>query len=392
MLVLIFCILMFAALYAINRRVLSSNYLLINPISMLIVVWVAVFIMHSAYFEYINHTPFTYLIILAGVFLFSSAFWIGVKRAPIKKGVHLQYNMSFLSKLLVAFIIVDIMRLIYYYNLMVNEIAGGGLLYFLANSNEFRFTYLNREFDFWTNVFTFLTNATAYLGYVILGIYVANKGKRWVLGLIVCTLMELSLSILTISKLAFSLYALVLFIAYLTNLKTLREQKRLLRKIAPVLLALLVGFFLIIGYQRNYTDTREAGLVGGVMDGIIDYFAGPMEAFGRLVANPKTKLGTMGMIDIGRTETNVYTWFYPFFRSFSYVGFVLGTMLMGFFMGKFYNTRKKTFFADMCNTWICSFIAFSFFDLLLSHTVFIFMFFYAYFVHSYFNRKLYVYQ
>ena len=130
MLVLIFCILMFAALYAINRRVLSSNYLLINPISMLIVVWVAVFIMHSAYFEYINHTPFTYLIILAGVFLFSSAFWIGVKRAPIKKGVHLQYNMSFLSKLLVAFIIVDIMRLIYYYNLMVNEIAGGGLLYF----------------------------------------------------------------------------------------------------------------------------------------------------------------------------------------------------------------------------------------------------------------------
>ena len=172
----------------------------------------------------------------------------------------------------------------------------------------------------------------------------------------------------------------------------LKNKKKMLKQSIPLGIFLLLGLFFLIGFQRNYMETK-GGLQSGVIDGIIDYFGGPLEAL-NLVLEYGVDITKVehGMVNIGRTETNVYTFFFYFHRSIPYLGFILYPFLLGCLSGRIYRPWKNSFFADVSNAWISVILTFSFFDFLLKFTVFQVLFIVVWWINKKYSSKLYFYD
>lgn len=145
---------------------------------------------------------------------------------------------------------------------------------------------------------------------------------------------------------------------------------------------------MLIGLQRNYAETK-GGLEEGVINGIISYFGGPFEAFAQII-NRKIDISKYeyGMIDIGLSYVNVYTWFY-YFSSITYLGIFILPFIIGFISGWVYRPWKRNIFFDVVNTYISVIFAMSFFDLLLKFTVFPVLFIFTAFINTYCKKIFY---
>ena len=373
-----------------NRHVLSFEYKIFNPISTIVYFWMMVFICHYYYWGSFNSFNLLYWLIVSGIFTLSCGFWLSYS-VPIEvDSTFYEYNPFFLEKYIQLFIFSSSCLLIYYIDVIVIGLAHGNWVCFFDNtSTSIRYAYLSYQASVTEKVFTFLLGLISYLGYVILAIYVSKKLPKRGLYFFIVLLIELLISIVTMSKLSFSMFLLSFFLTYINNLPTLYFQKKALKRLFPVLLLFLIGFFVFIGFQRNYMETK-GGLEEGVLNGIVNYFAGSLEAF-RIVVDNGVDISKLknGMLDIGRAKTNVYTWFFYFYKAFSYVGILVFPFLIGVVSGRLYKPWKRSFFFDVSNTWIIVIFAFSFFDFLLKFTIFQTLFLMAWWIDKRFNKYIY---
>lgn len=331
--------------------------------------------------------------ITVSISLFSFGFLLNINKPMMSNcgkscSNQIDFNISYLAKLVKFLVFIDILRLVYLTYIIFIQMSDGSVSNFMLNSTKIRRLYMDYDPGFIGNAFVFLCNTTAYIGFVVLGIYMARKGLKSNLALLIVFILELLISILTMSKLSFVIFLITISISFLNNVGSIYYQKKIIRKIIPIAFIILVLFFFFIGYQRNYM--ARGNFVEAVSNGVIDYFTGPTEALGIILSGQRVYVGDHGMISIGRTETNVFTWLRPFYLNLSYWGIIVWPLILGIISGRLYNHKKHSLFIDVSNAWICTILAMSFFDFLLMQTAYVFLFFYSYFIHKYFRRKLYI--
>lgn len=393
MIELFFCLLVYVLILFKNKTYLIHCYKLLNPISTMIYVWILVLLCHYCYWGNFENFYISYLMCTIGVLSLTFGFWMNYRSTiNVKTSSRVFYNPKFLNKFVRFLVVTELLRFVYYSYVVVYKLAGGMWIALVDDGTALRNLYLSYDANLVEKIFSFSTNLIAYIGYVVIGIYFANKfPKRFVyLGIII--LFEIALSVVTMSKLSFSLWVLSFFVSYLNNLDSLYKQKKMLKRFIPAGILLLVSFFLFIGFQRNYMETKGS-LEEGVFDGIINYFGGPLQAFD-LILDKGLDISSFehGMIYIGRTYTNVYTWFYYFHLLFPFWGIILFPFILGCLAGRIYKPWKHSFFNDVANSWVCVIIAFSFFDFLLKFTVFSILFVVVWWINKKYSHKLYLYD
>lgn len=359
----------------------------------MVYVWILVFVCHQYYWGDESEFNLSHFLCVIGMLSMSLGFWSTYRNSSNKLvGKSLDYSPIFFRKFIKYFLLVEIIRLAYCIHIVVFNLAGGAWLMLINEGTALRNAYLSYEPSIIEKVLSFSTNLLSYIGYVILGIYTSKKYPNTCIYLSIVCIFELLLSIITMSKLSFSLFILTIFISYLNSFKTVIEQKKKLKLFIPIAIVILFSFFIFIGFQRNYMETRGS-LQEGVFDGVINYFGGPLEALDRIIAKGFGLVNNdHGMIDIERTETNVYTWFYYFHKSIPYLGFIIFPFVIGLLSGKLYRPWKNSLFNDITNSWVCVFIAFSFFDLLIKFTVFQLLFVVVWCINKRYSNKIYIYD
>lgn len=404
----------FIMLLVLNSKILKNNFKVLNPVSILIVTWIVTLLMHNVYFK--SNNAILYIVIFVGILSFCLGFWSFSDKYIFISSKHnfefdkAEYNYEYIFRLIKPLTMLELVRLVYYYYIIVIRLSGS-LTFFLNNTNLVRFYYLKYNFSFLENVFEFSCNSLAMIGYVLVGIYLSQKNRNGILIVIIWSAIELANAFLTISKMKFIVFILVVAIAYMNNIKGEALQWKKIRKIIPFLLLIFGTFFVIVGYQRNYMVKGD--LITVVTDSTIDYFAGPTEGlkivideydggfslcthtFSAITGFLKTVgvhvshggiIGHNGTVFTGRSETNVYTWFGPFYMDLGYIGFIVFPYLIGILVGILYSQKKKNLFIDICNAWFGALLLMSFFDYMWSQTIYVFVFVLGYII----NKKLYM--
>lgn len=390
MIVVFACISSLILIIKINHCVLSSQYKLLNPITILCTTWMMVFFCHYLIWGndknmdiYIT-TTFAIIFLVIG---FWSSFY-QIKDKGTNYYDHIKYNNENLMKLAKLLIFFEVLRLLYFGYIIIYILSEGNWIRFIFDNTEIRTLYLNRPMSLIETLWSFIGSLFGYLGYIILALYCSLHLKnRWRYFTII-TILELLLSIITMSKFSFVVYLLTFIVAYSNQLVSLKAQKEIIKKILPILFFVFFLFFLVIGLQRNYAETK-GGLEKGVINGIITYFGGPFEAYS-LVFKQELNISKFdhGMIDIGNSSVNVYTWFY-YFTSATSLGIIFIPFMIGVVSGWCYRPRKNNFFYNVVDTYICIIFAMSFFDFLLKFTVFPILFLFTAFLNKYCKKIFY---
>lgn len=212
MIVLILCLLFFLILLKMNKRVIKVDYKILNPVSLIIYVWILVFVCH--YYYWPDSDGSIYFISFLGVCSLSVGFWLTTPSSmkSVSNNQKIEYNPIFVKRSLNLFLLLDILRLLFCTYLIVYKIAGGNWFMLLNESSALRGDYLAYEDSLIEKLFGFLGNLLAYIGFIILGIYIAQKReKRWYY-LFFISVIELGLAVVTMSKLSFSLEDLQLYV------------------------------------------------------------------------------------------------------------------------------------------------------------------------------------
>lgn len=411
-LIVFMCIIL---LIFINRRYIAENYKVLNPLSLFLYVWLFVLIMHSVSFDKTEYTDWTYLLILLGIFSFTIAFWIS-SRCIMKSwsGEYRTYNFDFVLRLIKWLTVIEIIRVINF-SIIVFRLAGS-ISTFIERNTYVRNLYLAYSGGTFESILNFILNANAMIGYVLIGIYIANqRNRRGVFYLIIWSICEVAIAIVTMSKMCLVIFILVIVITAVNNIDSIWEQKRIIKKYLPFILVGLFGFLLIIGIQRNYSEIGDS-FIETVIIKAMYYFDAGVEALGKYMSSYDGELGMgyntfrfisrifsrLGLwsndavlqhdesIILSFGETNIYTWFKTFFIDFSYAGFFVGPFLWGIIIGLFYNPPLKNLFLDVCTSWLSAILVMTFYAYMWGQTIYIFVLVYAFILHNIFMDKLYV--
>lgn len=408
-----------------NKKILSTKYQLFNPITICMLIWLFAFICHSLYFSVEDYTLYSYLMISSGLLFLSFGFWISFlfknnrKSNSINNNIERQhitnYNMKFICIIVVLLLIIEIIRVLLYYNYVIKELAGS-FDFFFKNETEVRNRYLYGSPSLLYSILEFVMNINIMVGYIFLGIYVVKKGKFRFAFLLLCIVLELFSAILTMSKLSFIMFIIVLLVTIFSLHSTRKSQKRLFYILTPIVILGIYIFLMIIGNLRNYETIYDDGLRNIVVDKMIIYFCGGIESFGKFVSsnNSPMDFGThtfvflvriftrLGLYDgkelvmhgqdfiaIGDSQTNVYTMFRAFYLDFSFIGCLLIPFLIGIIIGFLYEKEYKSISMLIVNSWLSATLAMGFFTYLWSYSIYILVIFYGFFVN--FLLKKYVY-
>lgn len=404
-------------LWFLNTKILKGNYTLFNPISIVIYVWIVVFISHHMFYAVELYTFNAYLWITVGLTTLAIGFWftanarivIGKKNDKSNR----EYNIEGISKIVRKISFLEILRLIYYIYHILIVISERSLQTFVINNTYVRYKYLSYNPGIMWNLFEFFANSICMVSYVFLGILFAKKTKHSKLFVILWTAIEVLIAVITMSRLCLIMYIVSFGISYLYNTNSVKEERRTFFKFLPLVVIGVFVFFMFIGMQRNYMASGKLRNI--VIDKIFIYFAGPTEAFGKYLSLYKSDvemgqrtfaifariLDQLGIksneivtargtfIDIGDSTTNVYTWFRTFYLDYSYMGIIIVPLFFGIISGALYNKRNSNFFTCAANSWICVTFFFSFFSYMWGKTVYVFVIILAYIFHRLFKNKIY---
>lgn len=402
----------FMALFLLNKKILQKNYKILNPVSVMVIVWLLVLVFHNFYFEISKNSYITLFCITIGVCFFCIGFWMAARYhfKDRKNSQNKTYNIKTLKNLAVIFTFLEIMRILYMLYVILR--LAGSISFFLSHNTYVRMLYLERNNGLIGSFFEFFFNANGLIGTVIVPLYVASKPKKNYGLLILWIILECAFALLTMSKMCFILSIIVMSTTYLGNIGNIKIQIKITKKVLPLLVILMLFFLLVIGRQRNYSQGGEA-LLPIVIDKAIFYFTSSVEALNTYMFTYESgmELGrntfsipfrilqhfssmNAGMnhaeaINVGNTTTNVYSWFRVFYIDFSYFGFILGPLLIGIIVGFLYSPSKKNLFAQVCNSWVVCMVAITFYNYLWGQTIYIFILIYAYFIDRFLGNKLY---
>ncbi|OON85001.1 hypothetical protein BXO88_14535 [Oribacterium sp. C9] len=416
--IIVLPIVMLLILLMLNAQILKSNYTIFNPISIVLYVWIVVFISHHMFYTTESYTFDAYLWIVIGICTLSVGFWItanvnfviGKQRNEV---IHQEYNLGGITRILKAVTVLEIMRLAFYiYHILF--IISGSLQTFISNNTYVRYRYLTYNPGLHWSLFEFFANSICMVSYVFLGILFAKRAENSRKFVLIWTLIEILIAMITMSRLCLMMYIIAFGISYLYNTGSIKEERKEFFKFLPLVAIGVFSFLMFIGMQRNYMASGNLRSI--VIDKIFIYFAGPTEAFGKYIELYKsdwelgqrtfaifarildqfgivqndvvTARGTF--IDIGDSTTNVYTWFRTFYLDYSYIGIIIIPFLFGILSGAIYNKRDSNFFTCAANSWICVTFFFSFFSYMWGKTIYVFVIVLAYFIHRFYYNEIYL--
>lgn len=416
---LIYVLLVLMAIYIVNNRFLGKDYSIVNPISVSVYVWILVILIHSYLFRNERYTYYVYSIIIFGNLALSLGFWITCKKkfsfdfSPLNGNRSYVYSEIGLRKLLYLFTILEGIRVLYKIYLIIYKLAGSWNA-FLKEGTYVRNMYLSYNGNILENLFEFFCSANALVGYVVLGILFAKSCKKFWKYFFLWSILEIIYALITMSKMCLIMFIIVVGTAFLNNLGTEIQQKKIIRKYFPVLVVVLFLFLLLIGMQRNYANSGSS-LVSIVIQKAGIYFAGPTEALGKYIYLYDTdrSLGTKTFvilsrilsrlaissnnvvlahgddIFIGYESINAYTWFKVFYQDYGFWGIIIVPCVIGMIAGAFYNSKEHSLFTDVGCAWGIAAIGLSFYTFIWGQTIYVFILFYAFFMHIVFMNRIY---
>lgn len=410
--------LMLGFVYLLNRRQLKENYYVLNPVSVNVFIWGFVLAVHTFYFPYGEYTLKTYGLILSGIMFMAVGFWIFCRKRIILgkhgyKSARYIYREKGLLWTLRFLLCIETVRVIYSIYIIVYRLAGSWDVFFSSNTYV-RNLYLSYNGGTLANIFEFFCNTNAFTGYVLVGIFFAKRYKHARGIFFAWSVLEMIYALITMSKMCFIVYIIVVSVTYLNNLGSLQKQRKIIKKYFPVVAVGILFFLMAIGIQRNYMANGEL-LLSTVLRKAAIYLAGPTEALGRYISQYKSEytmgsgtlkiffriLSRLGIshdlsvlahgknIDIGYESINVYTWFQVFYQDFSYMGIVVIPMILGCVAGIFYSQSDESLIANVWNSWITAVFAMSFYTFMWGQTIYLFTLFYAYIFHIALHKTLY---
>lgn len=405
-------ILALIVLLLINRYIMAKSYKILNPLSLMIYVWILVFVFHAILFSVKEFTFFTYMLILVGIYSFAVGFWT-MKHVNINSLAYNEtYNLVRLRKMLNFFTVIEIFRLLYMVFIILK--IAGSFSVFIHSNTYVRYLYLDRQTRIYESIFEFIIGATCMIGVSIVGIYWVKHGKNRNLYLFFWITIELLSALITMSKMSFILSVIVLLISILNNIGNMTAQKKFIVKYLPLIGACMFGFLMIIGLQRNYTAILDGSLFEIVIRKAGLYLTGGTEALSIYIKEHESSLDlgknsfrfiyrvfarleileNSGVlqhaetIEIESGVTNVYTWFIDFYKDFSYIGFYVISMFLGNIVGIFYIPDKHNLFLDISIPWISVIVIMSFYAFLWKQTIYIFVIIYAYIIHRIMSKRI----
>lgn len=406
----------FLFLYYVTKVKLKSDYRLLNPVNVLLIVWGLIIPLHNYFFGTHKYTAFTYIMIMLGVISFVVGFYITCRvivtfreKKEIRRYEYKEVGLRKIIKILTIFEIANIG-----YSAYVMYKISGSFSALFNNGTYVRNIYLERTTSLIESLFTMFITLNTMVGLVAVGIYVAKRFKynKIYMGIWLC--FKFLSAVLTMSKLSFVLSLVVFFVAYLNNIDSVRIQKKVIRKALIPTGITIVLLLMIIGLQRNYTQ------FGGklwkiVFDKALFYITSPTEALGIYISTHSSQLafGTntyafivriltrLGIFsnaavfehgeaiytDLG--ITNVYTWFRTFFLDYSYIGIIIQPLLFGVISGAVYKVRIHNLTMDVITAWFTGVITFSFYAYLFGQSTYILIFIYAFIFNGLTRRWIY---
>lgn len=396
-----------------NYHVLKANYRLLNPVNVYAIAWALVMIMYRIIFdEYVAFR--VYLCIILSVIFLAVGFWLMCnKRIYFKTNGHFEYsqmNINYLRTLLIIFTVLNVSRCILVFYTVYNA-AGRNLQFALSGSTALRLQYLERNTSAIMAILTVFLTVNAFVGYIVLGINLAKKGKNRVFFFAIWTVMEFFASYVGMSKMNFFIYIIVLSFSYLNYIESIKLQFKQVRRLLPPTIILLISLMVVIGLQRNYSTNGESMLVH-VVKGAMFYFCGSVSALNSYINSTASDYSIISntasifykiFVRLGIVEnssitnhlqtvvtslgtTNSYSWFLPFYKDLSLFGMIFYPFLFGLLAGVVYNKKTNTLAETTINASFCVLFAMSFYQFTWSQGSYFYVIFYVLII-QYFIRK-----
>lgn len=378
-------------------------------------IWMVTMTVHYFYFGKNENSFKIYLTIFFSMVSFSLGFWLFAGKNFCIRKEHrneIEYNKKYLMKLLFVFTVIDIIRVLIAVKI-IYKLSDGNLSMLITNGTYLRNLYLARKTGVIMAVLSVFTTMNAVAGFVLLGICNALKLKKSRIYLALWTALEFLLCIVTMSKMIFFIYIIIMATAYFNNIGGVRAQKHELKKWLPVTGILILGLLAFIAIQRNYS--RENGLLSILLSKALFYFTGPLESLAVFVAENKSewsaikntfwifvkifvRLGLtdhisisnhMQVVQTSRGDANVYSWFLPFYQDLSFGGMVIYPFIWGTLAGIFYRTDYNNFLSTAINSFFSCLFAMSFYFFLWGQGSYVYAFFYVLVLNWILRNKLY---
>lgn len=416
MLVVLTIIFVGIGIILINKFYMLKNYKILNPLNIYVIVWMVTVTAHYFYFGEDEHTFITYLMILSSMLSLSTGFWIlAKKKVYFKRGCTgpIKYNLVSLKSFLRFITVIDIIRIIISVATIYN-LSKGNLSLLFTNGTYLRDLYLARETTPITAIISVFTTMNAVVGFVLVGLCNAIKLKNSRSYLILWTILELILCVVTMSKMVFFVYVAITATAYFNNVGGIKVQIKQLRRWIPIVVSMIAGLLIFIAYQRNYSI--QQGLFATIAKKSLFYFVSPIEALNIHMSQYPSELGIakntfwiiakifirlgiagniaitnhMEVVQTSMGTTNVYTWFLPFYQDLSYFGIVVYPFIAGLLAGGFYKNDHLNFASTAVNSFFSCLFAMSFFFFFWGQGSYVYAVFYALILNRLLKNKLYI--
>ncbi|WP_419885075.1 O-antigen polymerase [Paenibacillus sp. B-A-8] len=307
-----------------------------NPVSLFMLLWGIIVFNVFTIFEF-SFSSFLYFVVAFLSFILPT--FILLKKFPDKRIVLLGSTPTQLENIKLILIICIIARFFQIiYDLSVFFELGGDINSIFGDAQSLRFRYLSKESGLFQNIITNFLNYFSELGVILSAIY--YKSAKKYMFLIISIILALFHSTLTFSKFAFFLD--VIFIVSILTIYTVPKVERKNTKQNNKML-ILIGISVIlllniISNQRGYDmqESRIPGIDSVLIYKVVTYFFGPTLAFLTLLdSNITHSYGIMtftpflrkvleypsiGTINLGFFDTNVYTLFGSLYIDFGYFG------------------------------------------------------------------------
>ena len=327
--------------------------------------------------------------------------------APIK------YNTAFLNIMIDVNVVVTILSLC----LSIYEVIQVAPSFFeiFTNSTYVRELYLHRSSGKIVTILGIFLSLNFYVTFCLFPIGMQEKVKMIISRLIFVLFLRLCGSLITMSKAAFLIDIIFFISAYISTIKSKKEEYSFYLKYGAVFGILVIVLLVVITIQRNYIgDGRYSGYLDAIFGTLRTYISVSIEAFGSLlnidslqftngrlcfrpIFNILSYLGIGNHISIIQDvvselpNVNVYSMFGNMYRDFSYIGIILLSVLFGFFFGAIYNTNYKYRLSNIViNSMVAMIMFFAYFDFKIIQTVYLFIMIYAVVIEKAIANRLYV--
>ena len=226
------------------------------------------------------------------------------------------------------------------------------------------------EFDFSLGIWGYVYSLAAI---ALMGEFLANKGKLYKnLRFIILVLINTGLSILTVSRTAFFFLLIALFIIY--AFKTTVKLKHFIYVFAGIILLFIGMTFLkdAFGDGVDLGNSFALYLFSGMTafetlkPSPVDYDFGAnvfriVYAIGKSIGfNVEPVSNILDYVSVPE-KTNVYTFLYPFYKDFGYLGIAIFSLLYGvLFQTVYLNAKKNKGFHLIFYSYLISVLLFQF--------------------------------